>query len=382
VLLSDRSKVMVRNYRRLARIEDAQPERDLTCLKCHSMDAHAARAGNRLAVEDGIGCERCHGPAERWLSRHYGHDWPQLSAARKADLGFTDLKDLTVRARLCVECHVGTGDQPVDHDLYAAGHPRLVFEYSSFLATMPPHWNVRQERQRYPDLEARLWLIGQVVCAHESLKLLASRAANDRAPWPEFAEYDCYACHHDLKADSGRPKRGFGGQVPGLLPWNTWYTAMLPFARSSDGTPLVSPDLRSTLAALGQEMAKPLPQRDVVARQAQEAARELGQRMVELGREKTYRVSALREMFATIASQDPKARSLTWDDATQRYLALAALYHTMTDLDPSLRNTRVRKELHRLARPLRFPARMDSPRRFDGAQFLQQLETLGRQLGR
>src|SRR5262249_53228369 len=151
--------------------------------------------GQRLAFSDGIGCERCHGPAEKWLTTHYLLDWKQKSTADKERLGFRDLNDLTRRAQLCIECHVGTPEAQVDHDLYAAGHPRVYFEYSSFLAVMPPHWSLREERDRYPDVQARTWAIGQVSCAAASLELLAFRAdEKNKKPWPEFAEYDCYAC--------------------------------------------------------------------------------------------------------------------------------------------------------------------------------------------
>ena len=48
-------------------------------------------------------------------------------------------------------------------------------------------------------------------------------------PWPEFAEYDCFACHHDLRDRAWRrdPVR-FGKRPPGSLAWNERYVLFLP----------------------------------------------------------------------------------------------------------------------------------------------------------
>jgi hypothetical protein len=41
-------------------------------------------------------------------------------------------------------------------------------------------------------------------------------------PWPDFARFDCYACHHDLKVPSWRQERGYGGRTPGRPPVPFW----------------------------------------------------------------------------------------------------------------------------------------------------------------
>jgi hypothetical protein len=40
--------------------------------------------------------------------------------------------------------------------------------------------------------------------------------------WPEYAELDCFACHHSLTRpeDSWRQERGYAGRRPGNPPWN------------------------------------------------------------------------------------------------------------------------------------------------------------------
>src|SRR5262249_29449111 len=142
-------------------------------------------------------------------------------------------KDVLQRARLCADCHVGGPEREVNHDLLAAGHPRLNFEFSSFQAIYPQHWCDRDDRARYPDFEARSWAVGQVVSAQTALNLLAYRANNKKAPWPEFAENNCYSCHHDLRGRLGRGQNLDLG--PGVLTLNDWYYAELPAALGFEG---------------------------------------------------------------------------------------------------------------------------------------------------
>src|SRR5207253_2017930 len=96
-------------------------------------------------------------------------------------------------------CHVGgpseDGRPPrdVDHDLIAAGHPRLEFEFSGSLANLPAHWS-EKGRNAAPDFPARAWAIGQVASAGAALELLGDRARaaeQQSGRWPEFSEYDC-----------------------------------------------------------------------------------------------------------------------------------------------------------------------------------------------
>ena len=165
-----------------------------------------------------MSCEACHGAAQKWLSTHYTEEWRRKTPSEKSLEGMIDTKNVRVRAEVCARCHVGEGDMDVNHDLIAAGHPRLSFELGLYTARMPKHWNPRDERARYPDFEARAWLVGQAVSAQTALELLADRAeqaGQRKKPWPEFAEYACFACHHDLKEPSPRQQLGYRGRVPG-----------------------------------------------------------------------------------------------------------------------------------------------------------------------
>jgi hypothetical protein len=70
---------------------------------------------------------------------------------------------------------------------------------------------VDADHKKYSDFEARAWLLGQVVSAKAALDLLKYRADPEHGkPWPEFAEYGCFACHHNLQDQAGRRKPNAG----------------------------------------------------------------------------------------------------------------------------------------------------------------------------
>jgi hypothetical protein len=138
VLLNDLSQQMAK------RLELMQPAHESAiCLNCHSPATttvtEAAPDRERHPIE-GVSCEQCHGPAEHWLTAHVRKDWRPRSLAEKQKLGYRDLTDVLTRANLCADCHVGGPGRDVNHDLIAAGHPRLFFELSAFHANMPRHW--------------------------------------------------------------------------------------------------------------------------------------------------------------------------------------------------------------------------------------------------
>jgi hypothetical protein len=379
-LLNDRSKRIEKNYRGLATLKESHAEKDLTCLRCHATDAQAAAKGVATASDDGVSCERCHGPAEKWLGEHYLRGWEEKSIAEKAALGFFPTKDLVLRGRLCADCHVGSAGQDVDHDLIAAGHPRLNFEYAAYMAMLPAHWSRREERTRHPDLEARVWAIGQVVSAQMALELLAHRAATAAKPWPEFAEYDCYACHHDLKQPSPRQKRGYGDALPGSFPLSQWYYGMLPSALEAQPGGQDAKEIQAALAGLRKEMAN--PDRKRVAERALAAAQRLNQPLARWEQADPTALLDPRRLFDRVLRGEPKDLDANWDGATQDYLALAALHQAMRDLGPVPNEAQRRQVLLGLAERLQFLPGQDSPGDFDPTSFREQRDKLRNLLGR
>ncbi len=136
------------------------------CLSCHAVDVPKEARGQRFSVEEGVTCEGCHGPAEKWLEPHARKGWKHEQSVA---LGMVDNHDLLHWANRCVVCHLA-----IDHVLIDAGHPDLVpFELDAQSQAVPPHW-----RDRYgPWFGARAWGTGQAVALRASLAELGKRAA-------------------------------------------------------------------------------------------------------------------------------------------------------------------------------------------------------------
>ena len=258
-----------------------------TCCGCHATGVDLAQNArphsDSLAL--GVHCEACHGPAGNWVHEHTLDSWTSLTVKQREAQGHRTTRDLASRAKICAECHIGSSDTPgreVNHDLIAAGHPRLNFEYTVHLANIPKHWNEKIDRKwavrprpqtpqgnrpskgiARSNFELEAWEVGQLVSAEQALKLLVGRAsravskvaapqvegaagmANGDVPvWPEFAEYDCFACHHDLGPYGFRQAKSHGEWK-----WGNWYTAL------ADGW-LPAPN---SLAQLQELLEKPAP---------------------------------------------------------------------------------------------------------------------------
>jgi hypothetical protein len=369
VLSEPRSRLIVKHYRGLKSAQEARPERDDLCLGCHVQPGLARLSRHeRFSAADGVGCEACHGPAEKWLARHYRDEWKALDAAASRALGMTDTRDVMTRAEVCAGCHVGRGEADVNHDLIAAGHPRLRFEYSAYLARYPRHWQLADDRRRYPDFEARAWEVGQLVSAAASLELLRDRATRSGAPWPEFAEHDCTACHHDLQEPSARQERGFAGHRPGSPPWGTWYYSLVPaLARSAPADEVA---VTAGLRELNALMTRTDPDREKAASAAGPLATALRAGAVKRGRAEVD-AKRLDGLLAGMAREDELAGA-NWDGAAQLYLGLAAIHQGRRNLAPERAgNVAVAAALGELRRQLQdaFPRGgegvNESPARFD-----------------
>jgi hypothetical protein len=361
VLLDDRSRLIEKNLRRLPSLKAAHAEADQLCLRCHAMNPDGGPQRDSFVRDFGVGCENCHGTAQEWLGVHYARDWKFKAAEEKNALGFRPLKSLEERASLCVTCHVGNREKDVNHELIAAGHPRMNFEFGAFQALMPKHWREEGENAQ-PDFEARAWTIGQLTSARAALDLLEQRARGASPSWPEFAEYDCFACHHDLREPSWRQKSDhYGHRAPGAFPWGTWYYPMLGQALRASSRD-ADARVQGMLEQLATEMQKPSPNRKQVADQAHAASVQLSR----LARDVRGR-PALENLFGSITRDEAKRSAANWDGAAQVYLGLAAVYNAMADTGVGHGDTGLRDALKERAKRLEFPKGYDSPYGFEPA---------------
>jgi hypothetical protein len=334
VLLGQRSEeIIAKLHRKPPATEDKQ------CLACHVTPA-AAGDSSPAAIEErqsGVGCEACHGYASRWLNEHTTEAWQRKEPAEKHALGMTPPGDWKAFAAKCAGCHIGApaeGTAPLrdmNHDLIAAGHPRLNFEFGVYLANLPQHWSEQIVKKRPADFEATVWEVGQLASAHAALKLLEDRAADankEGRPWPELSEYDCYACHHDLKQPSWRQNRPPDARhKPGSLRWGDWYLTMprlLVSKEPGDGAALLV-----SLDSLTGHMQAPYPHPEKIRTEAKVTADKFKAWLDRSRRE--YDTKALNTIWKQLLAEGGRVSS--WDSAEQLYLALVA--HNQVSPDPA-----------------------------------------------
>ncbi len=313
-----------------ARLNIENPQETKLCLNCHVRPNY----DHGINKTEGVSCESCHGPAEKWRAQHYREDWKKKNRAAKARLGMTDTKSLVGRARVCVACHVGAAGSDVNHDLLAAGHPPLHFEFAAYHANLPRHWSDAQDKDAKsggaPDFEARAWAVGQLVVAEASLRLLADRAETSAKPWPEFAEYDCHACHHPLQGTSWRQtKEYYGGRRPGAWSWGSWYHALPPRALNVLGGHATLKKWQPALQDLKNELEKPRPERKPLAIRGKIAADVV---KAFLDQYEPPPLLAAATLFRHIVEEERPLAQSGWLSAGQVYLSLAALHDSWKDL--------------------------------------------------
>jgi hypothetical protein len=174
------------------------------CLICHAPKADRA-AKSSYKVSEGVTCEHCHGPAEKWLVPHKAVKEWRGRTGEYASLGFTDLNNFRVRADKCAECHT-----EIDHEIVAGGHPPLQFEMVAYAQVMK-HWDDSEEHPGFsPD--PTLWALGQVVGLRRAAAAIATRAGGNNyqslGQFHGFTDANCYKCHHKLVVDVSRQAQG------------------------------------------------------------------------------------------------------------------------------------------------------------------------------
>lgn len=344
------------------------------CLNCHvHPDFKDAARGPRFRKEDGVGCESCHGPAGRWLDAHYQDGWRLKTLSEKSALGMADTKSVAGRAGVCVGCHVGGPGADVSHDLIAAGHPPLRFEFAAFHGNLPRHWDEDKDLRPsgkdpaidprgWPDFEARAWAIGQVVSAQAALELLAARAARP-AQWPEFASFDCFACHHRLESPSWRQARGGSRRAPGSLAWNDWYYALLdPLLDGADR------EITASLAEIKRMQERPASSSVALHKAATQTAGALRASLGKLEKRLDQGVP-LKSFAEALLVED---NDWSWDRAAQCYLGLDALLRAGKTSGQWLADERLGAELERFRSQVKAPEGFKEPSLRDRLRLLRQ----------
>jgi hypothetical protein len=289
VLFNDRSRVIARNLEL-----PVSPSESPACLSCHGMAVAKEKQAVPLEIEDGISCEGCHGPAGGWIREHTAQDWTHRQSVTA---GMADLRDLDVRSRLCLSCHLGAPGQTVDHELIAAGHPLLSFELDNYTEDMPAHWMPLRDKQRKEGLRdthgLRAWAVGQAASFRAGLDQLARRARSPR--WPEFSEMSCDSCHHSLTEQRWKTVRN--PERPGLPRWSPARWAVLRHLVTA-----VAPDARESLDAGVARLTRQTSRFSTPPAEVAETAERISR---------------------TLGSVVPRLDQAAWDDAEAKRLLLA-----------------------------------------------------------
>jgi len=206
-LLSDKSKLIAKI------LGIGAAHKSPVCLQCHSDNVPQSQRAKFFKIEDGVSCETCHGGAEFWLGLHVAGTG---SHADNIANGMYPTDDPHARAELCLSCHSGMGDRSITHQILGAGHPRLRFELDTFMANQPAHYRIDDDYKVRKAFASGTynWAIGQIESVQLMLTAMSDPERSGVGIFPEFAFFDCHACHHPMRSVD----RDTGGHatVPGV----------------------------------------------------------------------------------------------------------------------------------------------------------------------
>ena len=248
VLLNERSQRIAKN------LNLKQPAHESkVCLDCHAHVVPVERRGERFKITDGVTCESCHGPAQKWVKTHVEPDNPAMvQHAKNIEDGMYETSDAVSRAKLCMSCHYGNQDKLVTHRIMGAGHPRMSFELDTFTEIAPKHFVIDKdysERKKVWD-GAKTWAIGQALAVSETMTILADPKRGRDGVFPELVLFDCHACHHPMSENRWKPKTAFGPSIsPGLVRLNDSSMLMLRAI-----TRAINPELGDRVVAQTQKL--------------------------------------------------------------------------------------------------------------------------------
>jgi hypothetical protein len=243
VLMTDRSRAIA------AKLGLPNAYEAKMCLDCHADNVPQAVRGKEFNIADGVGCEACHGGAEKWIE---SHTMKTTSYADNLQNGMYPTATLQNRAPLCLSCHVGTADKFATHRMMGAGHPRLSFELDTFQALQPAHHQIDKDYAQRKPVYSRTatWAFGQIEGARMQVQLVQQYFSKDGGVFPELALFSCHSCHESSmrQLDWARGLTTIGTQ-PGSVPLNDGHLRMaIVIARQ------IAPGTARDLVSLSQSL--------------------------------------------------------------------------------------------------------------------------------
>ena len=370
ILFNKESKLIAKNMRL------KQPaDKSKICLDCHSTNVPAEQQGGTIELADGVQCEACHGPAGGWRARHVQQGWTHQDSV---NAGMIDQRNLRVRTKNCLSCHMGDATKTVDHELIAAGHPILTFELDNFTESrlMPLHWKPLKDKPNASSYGpsthgVNAWAVGQAVIFSEGLDHLARQAKSEK--WPEFASMSCAACHHNLRSGEWRQERGYQGRA-GLPPWSPVRWSVLRHLVSE-----VAPDQRAALDAEVHELATmvaSMRRPEAVAEKAMSISKKMAP-ITDKIEATQWSEKRVRGLMSRIAADAGYFYDNDRQSAEQATWALVSLSTNLSRTNPKLVRGGVQKSVDDLYRQLN---KVPLPDEYENAKFKETLVQLQKHL--
>jgi hypothetical protein len=336
-----------------------------TCLDCHTDNPSPELRDMKFQLDDGVGCEACHGSAEKWIAEHRQHAIVSRSAL--TERGLQRLDDPAVRARVCTGCHLGDRDRFVTHAMMAAGHPRLSFELDSFTEI----WRVdggREHFRRDADYRRRktvasasaVWLAGLLEAARLRVAMVDAHSRPTPGGLPEFGIYNCFSCHRSMRVHDW-PEAADDELPPGSLRYDDSALRMLSAALAGLKSE-VAPRLILARRAWQQSVADPT--------KAPAAKRELLRWLTAAEREIATRplgTASARAMLDALARSAQRGEYTDYTAAEQAAMGMALL------VEEAGLQSQLDSDVDRLFRALADDSRYDRSR-FREAFRLRQIE--------
>lgn len=317
-LLSDESKRIARN------LGIGAPHTEGLCLDCHADNAASGKRGRQFQISDGVGCEACHGGAQRWLGPHVS---TVFSRQDFFDMGMYPTEDPVERAQLCLSCHFGSDRKFVTHRLMGAGHPRMSFELDTFTAIQPAHYVVDDDYRRRKTVidGVQTWAIGQALALIQSLDAIADSDRNRDGLFPELVLFDCQACHHNLK-DVRWQARASTGLGPGVVRLNDANLVMLRLIVRH-----FSPPLAERLTAEGRTLHQAaVSDFDAMVTAARQLKNTVSEAVSLLSR-RSFTEGDMRALWSEVLAAAQTAEYQDYAAAEQATMALGSIAQAMRD---------------------------------------------------
>ena len=348
VLFNDQSKRIVKNLGLKQPAHEAQ-----MCLTCHAHAPSQNLRAESFKLTDGVSCEGCHGPAQKWISTHTVKG---VTHAENIRNGLYPTDQPVAKAKLCLSCHQGDENRNITHRIMGAGHPRLSFELGTFEKLEPMHYQIDEDyiarKSNYS--YGKNWAAGQVVSAQLMLEILSNPKTSHDGLFPELTLYDCHSCHHPMRE---KKWAGRNALPPGVLRLNDSSLVMVKALKMVfEPTTLKSYDeaVQNLHKAVSDPTGASLMEKnqEVITR-AQVVITEL-KKLIPVIEKANYDDNTMRVILRAFVSSAQVGSYTDYASAEQIYMVIANMSKAMTGgMTNSMANTSSSSELTKAVNQMR-----------------------------